>query len=59
MQPSASHHLIHGATEHQRFDIHRLQQCIADERDIHLANYLDRAGLLQDRVVDVEMMGHR
>ena len=59
MQPSASHHLTRGATEHQRFDIHQLRQCIADEMDIHLANYLDRVGLLQDRVVDVEMMGRR
>ena len=59
MQPSASHHLIHGATEHQRFCIRQLQQRIADETDIHLANYLDRVGLLQDREVDVEMMGRR
>ena len=47
------------ATEHQRFGIRQLQQRIADERDIHLANYLDRVGHLQDREVDVEMMGRQ
>ena len=59
MQPSASHHLRRGATEHQRFGIRQLQQRIADETDNHLANYLDRVGLLLDREVDVEMMGRR
>ena len=59
MQPSASHHLRRGATEHQRFGILQLRQCIADEMDTRLANYLDRVGLLQDREVDVGMMGHR
>ena len=59
MQPSASHHLRRGATEHQRFCIRQLRQRIADETDTHLANCLDRVGLLQDREADVEMMGRR